>query len=74
MKALQKVFFALVICSSLALTGLAGTQDWHLQGKPPEKVKEKPKDPPKQPEKNDKDRGGSRDDKKGGDKKKPDNA
>ncbi|MDX2044021.1 MAG: hypothetical protein SF097_22595 [Acidobacteriota bacterium] len=73
MKALQKLFFALAISSSLALTGLAGTQNWYQQGKPPEKVKEKEKEPPKQPEKKDKDRGGGRDDKKSGDKKKPDN-
>lgn len=73
MKALQKILFAFAISLSLATTGLTGTQDWFPQGKPPEKVKEKEKEPPKQPEKNDKDRGGGRDDKKSGDKKKPDN-
>lgn len=72
MKAIQKILFALAISSALSLTGMAIPQNWYQQGKPPEKVKEKEKEPPKQPEKNDKDRGGGRDDKKGGDKKKPD--
>jgi len=72
MKVAKQFIVTISIVLSLTLTGMANTQVFY-QGKPPEKVKEKEKDrqpPPKSDRDKGKDRGGDRDDRRGGDKKK----
>lgn len=72
MNLVRKFIFAISLVLAFSLTGAAETQSWYQGSKPPEKVKEKEKDKQPPPSDKDKERGGNRDDKKGGDKKKPD--
>jgi hypothetical protein len=72
-QAVKKFLFAVSISLALAITGVANTQGFGQERKPPERPKEKDKEQPRSKDDN-KDRRNDEkknDDKKGGEKKKP---
>ncbi len=73
MQAFKKFLFAFSICLTLTFTGLANTQYFGQDRKPPERPKEKDKEESKSKDENRDRRNDDKrnDDKKSGDKKKP---